>query len=117
MLINDAKDYLDAENIERSNLIYKEIKILYEQTNKKVKNEIYEEAITLTKILNEKYIEHLIKKIQEEMNNDEIQNAIKTYNKLIDIYSKLEPEQQREQREKTIKLNKELSGKMKKEKK
>lgn len=60
MLVNDCLDYLDAKNIEKSILIYKEIRLMYENLNEEVKAKTYESIVNLVKIIDEKYVESMI---------------------------------------------------------
>jgi hypothetical protein len=107
-LINDAKDYLEEKNLDRAKLIYKEIKLMYEKAPRKVKNKIYEDAIALANILNETYIEYLIIEINASLKEKNKQEAIDTYNKLIDAYHKSGTETQRTFHGQIIKLSKEI---------
>jgi hypothetical protein len=107
-LINDAKDYLETKEIERASLIYKEIKMIYEKAPRNVKKEVYEDAITLMNILNEKYIEQLINQIQTGIKEKNKEHAIETYNKLTDAYNKSETNTQIKFKEQIKKITEEI---------
>ena len=108
-LINDAKDYLETKEIERASLIYKEIKMIYEKAPRNVKKEVYEDAITLMNILNEKYVEELTTQTQTALKEKNKEYAIETYNKLTDAYNKSEKNTQIKFKEQIKQITEEIT--------
>jgi len=47
VLINDALDYLKTEDYDKAALIYREIKLSYEEANNYVKKQVYDESFDL----------------------------------------------------------------------
>lgn len=88
MLINDAKDYLDAKDIGKSVLVYKEIRLKYEQVAQITKERVYTHIFELCQKLDEEYLKNLI-----EIGKDETKSKQLNIEKFIDvvqnIYSKL----------------------------
>lgn len=109
-LISDAKDYLDSKNLERANLIYKEIRMIYEKSSAAIQNEIYNDAVGLINVLNENYIEYVINKINQEIESRNKSKAVKYYNKIIEIYNKLEAETQKKFKSEILKINKKIKS-------
>ena len=46
-LIADSNDYLKTNDDERANLVFKEVKLMYEKSNEEVRSQVYEEAFKL----------------------------------------------------------------------
>jgi hypothetical protein len=109
-LIDDAKDYLSTNNLNRANLIYKEIRMLYEKSPVNVKNQIYDDVINLINVLNEAYLSYLVDKTFDELKNNNKKESIKLYNKLTDVYNKSNVEIQKLFREKIMKIHQELKN-------
>ncbi len=110
LLVNDAKDYLETENIERATLIYKQVKMLYEKAPKPVKNNVYEESVSLANALNEKYISKLITGIHDAIKKKENASAVKLYNTAIEAYNALGEESKKSFREQMLALQKQLKN-------
>jgi hypothetical protein len=104
LLINDSQDYLDADNLERANLLFKEVKYNYEKSNDYVKKQVYEEAIKLHDALNLKYITDLLAKLEEALNQSDLDLTSKTYNAILDSVDALEQESARLVKDKLSKL-------------
>ncbi len=108
VLINDAKDYLEIQNLERANLIYKEIKMLYENAPGKIKNQVYDDISLLVNLLNEKYIEYLINRVHASQKEGSVDDAIKTYNLLSDVFNKADVDIQKSFKDQVLLLGDEL---------
>ena len=91
MLINDSNDYLDADNLERANLIFKEIKFNYEQSSEFVKQKVYEDAIKLHDKLNLKYVTLSLKELEKAVESKNQSSVVEQYNLVVDLIEELEP--------------------------
>ncbi len=109
MLVNDAKDYLETGNIERATLIYKDVKLQYENLPKTLKNKVYPEAIALADTMNEKYLSGLITQIHEKAKNNKGE-AVRLYNKSLEAYKKLSQEAQASFRDQMLQLRSQLKN-------
>ncbi len=86
LLINDAQDYIDADNLERANFIFKEVKYNYEQSNSKVKKEVYEAAMQVYSELNKSFLIKKINALIKELNILPDKEVITKYNEIIEVY-------------------------------
>ena len=108
LMLNDSKDHIEAENLERANLIYKEIKLTYNKSPKAIKAHIYKEAEDLINLLNEKYLEHLLKLVHKKIEMKNKKEAIKSYNKLTDVYNNIDEQTQKTFKEQMLKLRSQI---------
>jgi tetratricopeptide (TPR) repeat protein len=98
VLINDALDYLKTEDYDKATMIYREIKLTYEEANSYVKKQVYDESFDLCNQMDTVYATKILDKIEYYLNCNNRNDAIiefekleKTYNKLNESYqSKIE---------------------------
>lgn len=65
-LIEDSKDYLKVNDVGRANLVFKEIKLMYEKSNDEIKLQVYEDAINLLDYINSTYFEITLEDVQRK---------------------------------------------------
>lgn len=87
-IIYDSKDQLEKGNLERANMIFKEVKLTYEKLRFDLKKETYPEAIELLKMINVKYFEELF--AQTEKNHGENSVSKNQLTKLKFAYEEIE---------------------------
>ena len=90
-LIYDAKELLKSNEVESANLIFREIRLIYERMKFEFKKESYEEALSLYDQINVKYFEKTLAELQVKESNGSVDyNELK---KLIKSYDLLEERQ------------------------
>ncbi|MBR9677149.1 hypothetical protein GOV04_03340 [Candidatus Woesearchaeota archaeon] len=96
VLINDALDYLKQDDTQKAGLIYREIKLTYEQYPRVLKNELYDSIRGLCAQLDIVYAKKLVVIAKAQANKNQITELEKTYSKLNLVYQKL-PEKNKEE--------------------
>ncbi len=93
VLINDALDYLEAEDYDKAAYVYREIKLAYEESAEYVKRQVYDESYDLCNKLDMNYANYLLERINSyiiRQNKNaallEFEKLDKTFNKLGDSY-------------------------------
>ncbi|MGV8162920.1 MAG: PKD domain-containing protein [Candidatus Nanoarchaeia archaeon] len=64
-LIKDAKDLLQLSKITQADLLFKEIKLMYEDSSEEVRREVYQEAMVLLELIDSSQVEILISGAQK----------------------------------------------------
>jgi len=78
-LIFDAKDCLKKLEIDRADLIFKEIRLIYEDVSDAVKEVVYEEALSLLDMIDVAQIELLLSSVENKSGNREnLMNSTET---------------------------------------
>lgn len=89
MLINDAKDYLDAKDMQKSALIYKEIKLKYDGLSAKTRLRVYDNIIDLCSKIDEEYVKKLVEIAFDDLKKNNSGHAAKVYLVIEKAYRKL----------------------------
>jgi len=89
VLINDALDYLKTEDYDKAALIYREIKLSYEEANNYVKKQVYDESFDLCNQLDLNYALQVLDKAEYYIRIQDKNNAIIEFEKLENTYNKL----------------------------
>ena len=110
MLINDAKDYLDAGDFEKASLVYKEIKLKYEELPKTVRAKSYDSVIGLCEDLDGKYLERLIRMAKEDITKNDKKRASDIYASIQNTYRKLSESSKRIFEKELMEIHKALAG-------
>ena len=84
MLVNDSKDYLDAKDLSKALLVYKEIRLKYEQVSDNTKEKAYPQILELCSKFDEEYLKNLI-----DLGNDELKLKQLNIEKFIDAVSNI----------------------------
>jgi len=90
VLINDALDYLKTEDYDKAAMIYREIKLSYEEANVYVKKQVYDESFDLCNQMDTVYATNILDKIEYYLNYTDRNNAIIEFEKLEKTYNKLD---------------------------
>jgi hypothetical protein len=90
VLINDALDYLEAEDYEKAAFVYREIKLSYESSNSFVRKKVYTESYELCNKLDLKYTEYLLEHIESYIRQENKTAAILEFDKLEKTYNRLD---------------------------
>lgn len=88
-LIADANDYVTSGELERANLLFKELKLLYERSKQKVREEVYKDAYQVLVNINQAFFEKLFNEVEKDneenkQDADKIQKMLFAYNELDD---------------------------------
>ncbi|MGV8172555.1 MAG: PKD domain-containing protein [Candidatus Woesearchaeota archaeon] len=89
VLVNDAMDYLKAEDYDKAALIYREIKLSYEGANDNIRREVYDESFDLCNQLDMAYALNLLDKAEYFIRLNDRNNAIIEFEKLESTYNRL----------------------------
>ena len=90
VLVNDASDYLKTEDYDKAALIYREIKLSYEEANSYIRKEVYDESFDLCNQLDLTYAMKVLDKAEYYIKMQDRNNAIMEFEKLNNTYHKLE---------------------------
>jgi len=94
VLVNDALDYLGTEDYDKASLVYREIKLSYEEANEYVKTQVYDESFDLCNQLDMQYALKILDKIEYYMNINDRNSAMIEFDKLENTYNKLSEQYQ-----------------------
>ncbi len=89
MIINDAKDYLSAGDAQKASLVYKEIKLRYENVSVKTRERTYSEILELCSKIDEDYIKTLVNTANDDLSKKDNNHAAKVYFVIENVYKKL----------------------------
>lgn len=89
MLINDSRDYLDAGDLEKSALIYKEIKLKYESVSLNNRVRTYDSIFELCSKLDEEYMKKLVKIASDDLKLKNRRHAVDVYAVMQNTYKRL----------------------------
>jgi len=90
VLVNDALDYLKTEDYDKAALIYREIKLSYEEANAYVQKEVYDESFDLCNQLDLTYAIKVLDKAEYYINMQDRNKSIIEFEKLENTYHKLD---------------------------
>jgi len=90
VLINDALDYLEMEDYDKAALVYREIKLSYEDANAYVRKQVYDESYGLCNKLDLKYATHLLERIDSYISSQDRNAALLELEKLVGTYEKMD---------------------------
>jgi len=90
VLVNDALDYLKTEDYDKAALIYREIKLSYEEANTYVRKEVYDESFDLCNQLDLNYAMKVLDRAEYYIKMQDRNNAILEFEKLDNTYHKLD---------------------------
>jgi PKD repeat protein len=94
VLINDARDNLDANNYEKAELIYREVRMSYDALPIPAKNELYDDVVELVHRMDSYYFNTVMIELDTAIKAGDLETAIQSYEKLTKIYERLSAEQQ-----------------------
>jgi len=89
MLINDAKDYLDVNDVEKAALVYKEIKLTYESVSSGIRAKVYDQILELCSKIDEGYMRKLVQIANDDLRNKDKVHAVSVYGLMQSTYKKL----------------------------
>lgn len=86
-IVDDAKKNLEQNDVQRANLIFKELRLKYENSKPQVQEKVYEESILLWKQINAKYFLQVFQEAEDhnslQTNNiEQIQKVRRIFNEL-----------------------------------
>jgi hypothetical protein len=90
VLINDAMDYLNANDYEKAALIYREIKLSYENAGMIVKRQIYDQSYDLCNRLDLEYALLVIDRIESCLKRQDRNAALMEFAKLEQTLNKMD---------------------------
>ncbi len=94
VMINDANDQLSANNYEKADLLFKEIRLTYDSLPLYARNELYEEVMELLKRMDTYYFNMVMLEFDGHMKAHDLEAAIASYEKLTGVYGRLDVEKQ-----------------------
>jgi hypothetical protein len=94
VMINDANDQLSANNYEKADMLFKEIRLTYDSLPLYARNELYEEVMALLKRMDTYYFNMVMLEFDGHMKAHDLDAAIASYEKLTGVYGRLDIEQQ-----------------------
>lgn len=95
-LINDSLNYIEEGDLNNANLVFKEIKLLYEKMPQRIKKEAYESAIGVYDKINKAYLSKLIDQTIDKIRKGEKLNKIEIIERLDQAYDILNEEDKKE---------------------
>jgi hypothetical protein len=96
VLIGDVKDQLAANDYDKAELVYREIRMTYDSLPIPAKNELYEDVIDLVHEMDGFYFNMVMIELDGYVKTNDLENAIASYEKLTRIYERLDPERQQQ---------------------
>jgi hypothetical protein len=90
VLVNDALDYLKTGDYDKAALIYREIKLNYENATEFIQKEVFEECYTLCNKMDVYYFNELLTEIDELLKSSRNADASLDYQKLEKTYDKID---------------------------
>jgi len=90
VLVNDALDYLQTGDYDKASLIYREIKLSYEEANDAVKRQVYDESFDLCNKLDVSYALTLLDNVEYHIRMNDKNKAISEIKKLDNTYNKID---------------------------
>lgn len=93
-IVNDGLSQLEAGDMDRAMMRYKEAKLSYERLSDYAKNDSYDDLIAFKDALDNTYFNILVDRIKEAMDQGNHIAAIEEYERLEGTFSGLNPEQQ-----------------------
>ncbi len=94
VLIGDAEDQLDAQNYDKADMLYKEIRMSYETLPTPARNDLYEEVMSLVHKMDGYYFNMIMIELDRHLKNGDMEAAIESYEKLTGTYERLDEERQ-----------------------
>jgi hypothetical protein len=94
VLINDANDNLEANNYEKADMLYKEIRLTYDTLPLFAKNELYDDILELLQKMDSYYFNLIMIELDGHIRAGELEAAIRSYEKLTGVYARMGPAQQ-----------------------
>jgi hypothetical protein len=91
-LINDSLNYIEEGDLNRANMVFKEIKLLYEKMPQPIKEDTYDNAIEVYDKINKAYLSKLIDQTAEKIRKGERINKVDTMERLNQAYELLNEE-------------------------
>jgi len=96
VMINDAKDQLAGNNYEKAEMLYKEIRMMYDQLPEFAKNDMYEDVADLLRTMDAYYFNMVMMELDGHLKAGEFEAAIGSYEKLTRVYVRLDQDKQQE---------------------
>lgn len=90
VMINDANDQLSANNYEKADMLFKEIRLTYDSLPLYARNELYEEVMDLLKRMDTYYFNMVMLEFDGHMKAHDLESAIASYEKLTGVYGRLD---------------------------
>ena len=90
VLINDSLDYLSVDDYEKAALIYREIKLSYENANSAVRKQVYDDSYELCNKLDMNYSVYLLDKIESYIKQQNRNAAFLELEKLAGTFDKMD---------------------------
>jgi hypothetical protein len=94
VLIGDATDQLAANNYEKADLLYKEIRLTYDTLSSYAQNDLYDDVMVLVKTMDSYYFNMIMLELDEHLKAGDMDAAIHSYEKLTGTFSRLDVTQQ-----------------------
>jgi hypothetical protein len=109
-LINDALNYIEEGDLNRANMVFKEIKLLYEKMPQRIKEDAYDNAIEVYDKINKAYLSKLIDQTAEKIRKGERLNKVETMERLNQAYELLNEEDKKAMKDEVEDLLKTLNN-------
>lgn len=94
VIIRDAYDQLDANNYEKAEMLYKEVRLTYDTLSILAKNDLYEEVMALVKRMDVYYFNLVMMEMDQYLKVGDLESAIRSYEKLTGTFERLDEEHQ-----------------------
>jgi hypothetical protein len=108
VLLNDVHDTLAANNYDKALMMYKEIKLTYDQLSTPAKNELFEEITMVCAELDKSFMKRLIVEMDTALKHDQLEQAIEHFARIEATYERLPQEEQRQVHDIVLGLGKRL---------
>lgn len=96
VLINEVDDYLSTDSYGKAELLYKEIRMTYDNLSDMEKNDLYEDVMEIVHKMDVFYFNMITIEMDGHIKEGDIEAAISSYEKLLGTYDRLDPARQKE---------------------
>jgi hypothetical protein len=96
VMINDIRDHLDANNYEKAEMLYREVRMSYDALGTPAKNDLYDDIMDVVHRMDAYYFNIVMLELDSNLKANMLDEAIASYEKLTKVYERLDPERQQQ---------------------
>jgi outer membrane protein assembly factor BamD (BamD/ComL family) len=94
VMINDVGDNLQAGDYEKAEMLYKEIRMMYDQLPEFGRNELYDDVMDVVHKMDAYYFNMVMIELDSNLKSGDMHSAILSYEKLTKVFERLDIERQ-----------------------
>ncbi|MDD9954131.1 MAG: hypothetical protein OXR66_07395 [Candidatus Woesearchaeota archaeon] len=96
VLIGDIEDQLQANNYEKAELLYKEVRLSYDAQSELAQNDLYEDVMAIVQRMDNYYFNMIMIELDHHLKAEDMHGAINAYEKLVGTFERLDRESQQQ---------------------